>query len=280
MIKKLIERRLIKNAHLINISPEKRPFNLFIPENQKWTFSENDYYEENVAYWLETILKRLARRKRNLIFYDIGTNCGYYSLLASQKATQIHAFEPSQETHKIASLNLRRNGVRNVQLHQVALTNKSGELIFHTYSSSGNDSLVKRHIPKGHELKYVQHYKVTANKLDAYVEEQALPLPSFIKMDIEGAELFALQGSTKTLSKAGLPPVIVEYSKATSEDAGYRREDIKKLLLDLGYAIFATHEDNKTKKLIRLSKDGANKKISNLVAVANSDSGLTLLELS
>ncbi len=283
MYRRLKERSLVKKLKLIEVAPTGRNFNLFVPSNQKWTFSENDYYEENVVYWFETVLSNLKKTGKKVIFYDIGANCGYYSLLASKLVANIQAFEPSRESFQIFSLNLARNHFTNIAANQVALTNISGELTFHTYSSSGNDSLIKRDIPAGHELQYNQNYKVRAEKLDVFVESHGLPLPSIIKMDIEGAELFALKGGEQVIKKANNPPIIVEYSAATSIDAGYERGAIRDYLIDLGYTVYGIADDNKTKKLTLLSKKGAHEnKISNLLAIDtnNKSGGLNLLETS
>lgn len=270
---------LVTRGDLIKINPQNREFSLHIPSNQRWTFSENDYYEENVVYWLELLLVNLKKRKRELVFYDIGANCGYYSLLASKLVSGVYSFEPSRESFQILSMNARQNNAKNIILNQVAVTNKKGELTFYTYSSSGNDSLIRRNIPEGHELKYKTSYKVRAEKLDTYVAQKDLPMPDFIKMDIEGAELFALEGAKETLHKAHNPPLIIEYSEATSDDAGYSREKIRDLLIDLGYKVYGISDDNKTTKLIPITRRGISEKhVSNLVAVADNTSGLKLLE--
>lgn len=270
MLGKLKAQLLQRGLNLIKINIPSEEISLLIPKNHLWTFSEGDYYEANVVYWFKKILSSLEETSE-LVFYDIGANCGYYSLLAGKRQATIHAFEPSNDSLRITRHNILNNAILKTKVHQVALSNQNGSLVFHTYSSSGNDSLVKRDIPEGHELKYKKNYKVKAVKLDDLVLQKSLPLPSIVKIDIEGAELFALTGARRTLVKAGLPPIFIEYSAATSHDAGYKREDIRDFLIDMGYSLYGLSDDNKSTKLIKMSKKGRGEAhISNLLAISDS----------
>lgn len=267
----LVDRLLIKRLNLTKISPNSVNFDLYIPLNHRWTFSENTYYEQNLAYWYRRIIDKFNEENKKPIVYDIGSNCAYYSLLACEGSQEVHAFEPSRESSKIIKLNLKINEINNVTLHKVALTDKAGKLNFNTYSSSGNDSLISRKIPEGHELKHKKTYQVQANRLDNVIKEKGIPLPDLIKMDIEGAELFALKGAKKTLKDAGYPPLLLEYSKATSEDAGYKREELIKLLASFGYKVYGLSEDNVTTKLIPIRNDGKISKVDNILALNDND---------
>jgi len=53
--------------------------------------------------------------------------------------------------------------------------------------------------------------------IDHVVAEKGLPLPDIVKIDIEGAELKALEGMRRTLSLA-MPKIILEVHSASLED--------------------------------------------------------------
>lgn len=257
----ILQKFFVKKSRLVKILPDRVGFDMYIPENHKWTFSENTYYEENVSFWMERIFNFYRESKATSVFYDVGGNCGYYSLLATGAFKLIHIFEPSEKSCKIIELNMKINKLSNYQVNNFALSNVNSFVNFFEYSSSGNDSLIKRSIPKNHELKLKKINKVPTKTLDTFIKEGASK-PDMIKIDVEGAELFVLQGGIDLL-KSSNPTLIIEYSQDTCRDAGYERENIAELLKSCGYQIFGISEDNKTIDLISLR---GNKPISNIIA--------------
>ena len=83
----------------------------------------------------------LAKGSVDGIFLDIGANIGYFSLLASQIFTKVIAFEPSPSICKALRDNLTLNEVKNVlkniSIHEVAVTEFPGEFAFYK-SEDGN----------------------------------------------------------------------------------------------------------------------------------------------
>ncbi|MCU0647907.1 MAG: FkbM family methyltransferase [Gemmatimonadaceae bacterium] len=105
---------------------------------------------------------------------------------------QIHSFELLDENLALLVHNLVRNGVRDEQvvLNQLALTNRSGdEIVVHPGASQGSTNIFGR--TDGHRVQTIT--------LDDYVVAQGLERVDFIKMDIEGAEVMALEGARQTI---------------------------------------------------------------------------------
>ena len=75
-------------------------------------------------------------------------------------------------------------------------------------------------------------------RLDDYVAEKNLGRVDFIKMDIEGAEWFALQGSSELLSR-WRPTMLVEINRRTCRALGYEPELIWEFFKPYGYLMWA-----------------------------------------
>ena len=63
-----------------------------------------------------------------MVFFDVGSNVGYYTLLAAPlvgQSGQIHAFEPVAEQHADLRANLERNQLLNVVPERLILTDRA-----------------------------------------------------------------------------------------------------------------------------------------------------------
>ncbi len=112
---------------------------------------------------------------------DAGSNIGisvlYFKWLYPNAL--IFAFEPDQRTFGLLKENVERNGLKNVVLNQVALSDKDGEAIFHTdrEGSLGASLLEARNQAPSEQV-------VQVRSLVPFLTTQF----DFMKMDIEGAE--------------------------------------------------------------------------------------------
>jgi FkbM family methyltransferase len=125
------------------------------------------------------------------VVYDIGANVGLHTLLFSRlvgERGQVFAFEPSPDTAAILAEHVRINDKKNVTIIQRAIAGQAGEMRF----STGEDSR-ERHLDTG------GYATVLSATLDQMVLD--LPPPDCIKMDIEGAEVEALQGAAKCFQR-------------------------------------------------------------------------------
>jgi FkbM family methyltransferase len=226
-----------------------------------WSFRDGRYYEHNLEHWLLLIAARLD----GPVVYDIGANCGYYSVLLSRTARQVFAFEPSARTRAALAGNVGANDLFNVVVVPLGLSSRDSQATLNTYTSSGNNSMVERTIPAGHSLRRTGAEDIEVRTLDSWVAETGAPLPDLVKIDVEGAELWVLEGGAEVLRRSQ-PVIFVEYSATTSDDAGYRREQISDTLRGYGYVLMALSEDADDLTLRDLDA-GADVEVSNLVAL-------------
>jgi FkbM family methyltransferase len=157
------------------------------------------------ANWLGTYelekQKALVRALRQgHVFFDIGANVGFYTLLGSRRvgpAGQVHAFEPLPQNVRLLKQHVDMNRCRNVRVHEVAIGGTSGVVAF----AQGDDSFTGRVGDSG-EL------QVCLRTLDSLVVSGTVPMPQIVKMDIEGGEYEALLGAEYVL-RTGRPLVFL-----------------------------------------------------------------------
>jgi FkbM family methyltransferase len=156
------------------------------------------------------------------VVFDIGGNVGFYTLLASVlvgKNGRVFVFEPLPRNLIYLKKHLEINNVKNVIVIESAVSNNNGMA---TFDEGPRGEMA--HIAETGRL-YVK--TVT---LDNLVESGELPLPDFIKIDIEGAEYDALMGMRILLSRAR--PVIF-----LSTHGRGPHQDCCNFLKDMGYRL-------------------------------------------
>lgn len=76
------------------------------------------------------VLHFISRMPRDAVVLDIGANVGIMTVLIARHVTagHVHAFEPVPDNFRVLERIVRRSGLTNVTLHQVALGESDGEL--------------------------------------------------------------------------------------------------------------------------------------------------------
>jgi FkbM family methyltransferase len=157
-----------------------------------------------------SFLKKMLRdpeRGRNPVILDIGANIGFYSRLFAENTggdAVIYAFEP--ERRNVEKLIEEISSFKNICVYPYAVSDTSGSIEF----TISPDSSVDHHISAGKEDSGSRGGGVERTYVRAVtIDEICADLPSvdIIKMDIQGAEYFALKGMLKTLKRS--PDVII-----------------------------------------------------------------------
>lgn len=141
--------------------------------------------------WLGSYEWALQRRiaeeiESGSVFFDIGANVGFYSLLAALRAGpagRVYAFEPLPANISLLRKHLELNRIANVEVFEMALSDYSGTESFVSEASRAMGKLA----PEG-------DLTVETTTLDALLASGRIAPPHAIKMDIEGSEARALAG--------------------------------------------------------------------------------------
>ena len=146
---------------------------------------------------------------------DLGAHIGLYTVLLSQRATHVIAFEPTTFTRRVLSETVKFNACTNVTVRSEMVADATGVGIFYETEAkvSNANSLVPLGIP----------FSVNSLALDDLNMEV-----DFLKVDIEGAELLALRGAHRTLST--LKYMTLEIHPKLMEQLGQNVQEIFELL--------------------------------------------------
>lgn len=159
------------------------------------------------------------------VFWDIGSNWGYFPLYACAGRGfigEVHAFEPTQSSFRDLASTVGQAGLcSRVHCHQLALGDVNGTSCMTVPDGihSGLASLDAN--ASGEPVKVM-----TADAMD-------LPDPTVIKLDVEGHEAAVLRGAQEVLKRA--KPVII--MESWSADSVSSLEPLR-LLEALGYQLY------------------------------------------
>jgi FkbM family methyltransferase len=155
------------------------------------------------------------------VFFDIGANVGYYSILASKlvgKDGSVIACEPVIRNLAFLQQHVVLNKAENVRILAFACSSENGTARF----SLGPNSAMGQ-LTRGGEADVL----VPTLTLDTIAQEMDL-LPDVLKIDVEGAEFGVLQGAMEIL-KRRKPTIFL------STHSIELREACLNLLKEIGY---------------------------------------------
>jgi FkbM family methyltransferase len=191
------------------------------------------YHHINESIYLNKILTS------NMVFVDLGANQGEFTLIASKyiKNGKIISFEPVSTNFKRLKKNIELNQIKNVELNQFGLSDKNITLPIYT-----NPNISEGGINEGLSTLFIDGNK---NQFEENVELkifdelyfQTLERLDFIKIDIEGSELFALKGMEKSIEKFK-PILLIEINNECFKSAGYDANDVSDFLNQFKYKTF------------------------------------------
>jgi FkbM family methyltransferase len=171
--------------------------------------------------------------KRGDVCYDIGANLGFFSVLLGRLAGptgSIYAFEPVPRNASTIERNARLNRMDNITVMRIAVS-----------SGDGQEELLLAHHVGGAVLKsagappdLAGSLIVETASLDMLLERQQIKPPNIAKIDIEGAEMEALQGMERIL-RAWTPAIILELDDETSAGCERKTTLCRSYLHDLGF---------------------------------------------
>jgi FkbM family methyltransferase len=157
------------------------------------------------------------------VFYDVGANVGFMTLVGAAlvgRTGRVIAFEPIPRLAAAVRANAERNGLAQIEVHELALADEEATARFVVPEESSGAHLADVNAGDG------ETFDVQVTTLDAFLARTGAPPPTAIKLDIEGAELRALDGMRRTLATHG-PALVVELHGT--------REPFERLLRELGY---------------------------------------------
>lgn len=171
-----------------------------------------------------------------MVVADVGANIGLFTLpLARQcgPAGEIHSFEPNSRVFERLRQNVALNRLGQVRLIAQACGAQVGEVdLFVPRAGEANQGVAS--LQPG--ALTTERITCAVTTLDAYFA-QASRL-DLIKLDIEGAELLALQGATACLRRFR-PLLLIEAEPRNAQRFGTKLAAMHALLREHGYTLWS-----------------------------------------
>ena len=157
------------------------------------------------------------------VVWDVGANVGIWSLFFAtefESVSQVVVFEPDTVNERLLRENIALNDLLSrIVVRPVALSATSGEAEFQADPLTGSTGSLEK--SEGFITRYYgEKTQLTTVKISTIDEEIAagLPVPQFLKIDVEGHECEVFRGAERMLSESR-PLMIVEFSGVRSSDA-------------------------------------------------------------
>jgi FkbM family methyltransferase len=173
---------------------------------------------------VQTLLVSLVRP--GMVVYDLGANVGFFTLLASRlvgATGTVYAFEPLPANLEILRRHLALNRCANVTVLPAAVSDRDGRARFEGSGSTarlgeGGDAI-----------------EVETARIDTLLARGDLTPADLVKLDIEGAELAALEGMDGLL-RTVRPRLLIEFHGRHIDGVDIDTA-CRTLLRDLGYEL-------------------------------------------
>lgn len=184
-----------------------------------------DIYESGEIRVLEYLKNQ--NREKTIQIFDVGANVGQYqnAIIESFKPHTnyiIHSFEPSFSTYQ----ELIKNKKENIHNWQIGLGDlREKKILFQNRINSPLSSLYKKtrndyyNLPN---MNYSEEIEITT--LDQFCEQNGIKEIDFLKIDVEGHELFVLNGGINLLNQEKIKMIQFEFGPANIDSKTYFKD--------------------------------------------------------
>jgi len=203
----------------------------------RWRLETFSTKEPETLLWIDKL-------ETGSVLWDIGANVGLYSVYAAKvKKCRVYSFEPSVFNLELLSRNAFINGLSDmINIVPLPLTDSIGiNKLNMTSTAWGGAISTFGSLAIGHDGKPMRksfEFSTLGVSMDSAVEVMNLPMPDYIKMDVDGIEHIILKGGSNVLKR--VKGVIIEIN----DDFEEQGETATRLLLQSGLRLQEkTHSD-------------------------------------
>jgi FkbM family methyltransferase len=194
------------------------------------TLVRGNYFEPEI---IETAKKYI---KNGTTVLDLGANFGQMSIEFSKlvgNTGKVYSFEAQNFVFNFTKKNLDANNCNNVTLFEKAVYNKVDEFLYFPQHDFSPASAFKGAPFSG--LALISDSKKGIPVKTVTIDSLNIETPiSFIKVDVQGADLFAMQGAKQTILKHK-PVIIFEFEQPVQENFGTSFNDYVEFVRSINY---------------------------------------------
>jgi len=197
-----------------------------ISTNPTSWFSKKVFWDNVEGFEFNSVRVFCHLAKTSDVFFDIGANIGYYSLLASsirKGSLSVYAFEPMPSAFQYLVENIAINGFNNIKPQQLALSDQQGSATFYSILNkkfkefpqlTGDGGLSATHSGERTKINFEVQINTLDNFVAKFLDNKCIDL---IKLDTEANEHKVLSGAHDVL-KNHRPIIQCEILKNQIED--------------------------------------------------------------
>jgi FkbM family methyltransferase len=201
--------------------------------------------------------------------FDVGANKGEWSRAIRKRVSDVRLFLFEPQAACAPYL-----GIDGVVLTQAAIGETDGRAVLHSPGdAAGNASMHARGDTYFAGQTFVST-EVAVLSIDSFVEAHAIQSVDFMKMDIEGHELFALRGADRALTRGVIRALSFEFGSGNINSRTFFR-DYWDLLTERNYDIYRILPRGRILRISRYDEDLEYfRGVSNYIAVLAAAKGV------
>ena len=213
--------------HRVDAGPAKGvTFRIRMPEDKGiWTGTYENAFASKLA----------AAVIPGTVAFDIGSWHGFFAgVMAAQGASEVHVFEPLPANQERLQHLVELNPGLKITLHSCALGDRDTEMDLVVMPETSMAKLQSSSFQSTVQPRF--RVQVPVRSLDSMIAREALPPPSLMKIDVEGAEVMVLRGAVGVLRRSRPELFIEVHSSALLTDC-------RNLLESEGYSVLLADPD-------------------------------------
>ena len=227
----------------------KKKINFSVKNNSTFWRGKTLFTKEPITIqWIKSF-------KKNNIFFDIGANIGVYSLYAGINSNvKVYSFEPESNSFQTLMENIIiNNQEKNILAYPIGISNKTELTKLHLseFATASSHHTVGKKALDHNSLKQIStRYKqgIFSTTLNELIKKWDLPIPNYIKIDVDGIEYKIIEQGEKIFQNKKLLSILIEINEDRDKD-----KEIINILKSFGF-IYDVNQVEKTKR-----KDGPHK---------------------
>lgn len=198
---------------------------------QDWWFPDGEshlpaYLQKYSEYQSPHRDTALSHVKKFGVALDIGGHIGLWSRALAARFDTVHAFEPVAAHADCFERNVR---APNVTLHRIALGREPGYVTAEDPADGNSGSTYVFETDSGMEMRTLDSYNFRT--------------VDFIKIDVEGFEVFVCEGARDTLARCR-PVIVMEQKNHATDYFGLPRYSARDFVASLGARVLGRINDD------------------------------------
>jgi len=156
-------------------------------------------------------------------------------MLSTFPNATVHCFEPQADLY--ANLQKKFANEKRIKIYDTALSDHQGETEFHVNQDKYTSSILKS---VSQDIKTTNSTTVKLETLDEFAKNNSIDQIDFIKLDLQGYELNALNGGNHIVKNAKL--IYIEFNFQERYEGCSMFYDVSKHLYESGFTLYRLYE--------------------------------------